>query len=331
MKMRFLCFALGVAGLLTGCPTIRPLDQTSQQNIRDFAPQAVASSTQFLRGAPVDLTTATQLILQGARQNPKLEKMLAKAPKNIDQVFSKIQPQGNPLKTSAAYQALSAQLGVQPQAGTNCGTSQPIDADGDGIPKLFNYTFDCQTTYGQYGASLTGKVFIQDTNDNDPASGYRVTLTNLTFIYTDSGLGYAIGLLTNSDNQVTVGIGGKYSVTQTFRFEGLEYNNGATNRLEYSTNGSLEFTPAANATAANRFAKGTLKFRMKLSFKYSKNGEQYQSDLEIIANNLQVDQSGCGAISMVNSGAIQFTDGKNTLTWTITGCGNGIWTYVPNA
>ncbi len=329
MNTKMLMPFLAATMVLAGCQTTRPLDTKTQAFVRDFAPEAIASSTQFLRGAPISVVSASQFVLQGAGQNPQLEKMLAKAPKNLEQVFSNIQTQGSRLNTSAALQAISTKFGLKPQAGANCGPiSTPVDADQDGIPSSFNYNFDCTTTYDNFsGASLTGRVVIQDANDSLDTSGYRMTITNLTWIYTNPSLGYAIGLRTNSDTQVSVGSGGKYTVNQNFKFEAEQYINGAIDSVEYSSNGSLDFTPPPNATNLNRFSSGTLNFRNAFNFKIDTDTDKFSSTLQIIGRSIQVDKFGCGTTKMVNSGSILFTDNTNTLTWTITGCGNGNWNY----
>ena len=329
MNTKLLLCLAGIALTLTACPTPRPLDQQTQQKMRDFTPQAVASSTQFLRGAPVSAESAAEVVQQGAANNPKFQTMLAAFPKNLNAAFSRISTQSTdspflvPSKTSAAF----SKYGIKLQAGTDCGTTQPIDADGDGIPKLYNYTFNCRTTYGSFDATLTGTVYIKDADDNNENSGYEMQLTNLTLIFTDTSKNYATGLRTNSNTKVTVANSGKYSVNQAFKFEGIEYKDNDLTFLEYTINGTLEFTPIANATKSNRFAKGTLNFNVKFTFKVDSPSEKYFSELSMIANNMQVDQNSCGSNAMVNSGTVQIKDGKNTLTWTITGCGAGTWNY----
>jgi hypothetical protein len=324
----WLCF-IGIGAILTACPTPKPLDQQTQNQIRDFTPQAVASSTQFLKGAPVSLVNAIATVQQGAENNPKFQTMLASIPKNLSADFSKMQSQSSSknLLIPTALNAALAKYNLKLQDGTNCGTNQALDNDGDGIPNNFNYTFDCSTTYGNYAASLTGNVSIKDSDDNNENSGYEMRFTDLTFLYTDTSKNYLIGLRTNSNTVVKTGSNGKYSVTQTFKFEGIEYKQNNLTYLKYTTNGVLEYMPIANATNFNRFSRGTLNFNVKFTFEVDSPNEKYTSELSMIANNMQVDQNSCGSNAMVNSGTVQIKDGKNTLTWTITGCGNGTWNY----
>jgi hypothetical protein len=323
-----LCFA-GIAITLTACPTPRPLDSQNQQMVREFAPQAVASSTQFLRGAPVSAEAAIKIIQQGAQYNPRLQAMLSNAPTNLSTVFSRMQTQNTSTKILVSEKISTAlsKYNLKLQAGTNCIPSSPVDNDGDGIPKSFNYTFDCSYSYEGQSGSISGTVILKDTDDNNENSGYEMQLINLTIIYTDSALGYGIGLRTNANTKVSLATNGKYTVSQSLKFEGIEYKNNALTTVEYSTSGNLEFTPIANASKLQRFAAGTLKFKNSFNFRVDSPSEKYSSSLEIISNAMQVDQSGCGSSNMVNSGNVQFTDGKNTLTWTITGCGTGTWDY----
>ncbi len=332
MKTKILLSAVGIALFLTGCPTTKPLDSQNQQNIREFGPQAVGSSTQFLRGAPVDVSSAIAIIQQGAQNNPKLETMLKKAPENLGMAFSILRTQASstPFVLPSAYSSLK----LSPQApvgGNKCGVGSTTDADGDGIPLLFNYDFDCATTYNGVTAALLGGVYIKDYNDNPntggASSGYEVKLTNLTFYYIDPANNYGIALQTNLDTKVTVAANGKYTITQNFNFLAVSILNGVVSSFEYSTNGTLEYTPQPSATNSDRFARGTLKFNNKFAFKVNKAGDKYESSLEFSSTGMIVDRNACGSNKMVNSGNVKFTDGKNSLTWTITGCGDGTWNY----
>lgn len=50
-----------------------------------------------------------------------------------------------------------------------------VDADKDGIPVGYTVTFDCHDVLGAvFNYSLVGAVAVNDTNDNDPKSGYEV-------------------------------------------------------------------------------------------------------------------------------------------------------------
>jgi hypothetical protein len=328
MKSKIFLCLLGMALILTACPTPRALDANNATTMREFAPNAVGSATQFLRGAPVDVSDAALYVQQSAQANPRLKAMFAKTPTNLATAFSRPQLQSlkNP-KVQSQLNSLAAQVGVKPQ-GNACGGGNTTDADGDGIPALFNYTFDCSNVfYDNFGVLLTGSVSIKDLNDNDPASGYDSKVSDLTFIYFDAANNYGFGIKMNYDAKVRVSTAGKYTVSQNFNFVAAETNNGVISRYEYYFNGTLEYTPNANALANTRFAKGTLKFVTKFGMKIKTQQEDYFSELEFKSTGLQVDFGACGRDKMVNSGNVQFTDGKNTLTWTVTGCGDGTWNY----
>lgn len=331
MRLLGLIGTATLALALTACPTTRPLDSKNSDNIKQFGPNAVASSTQFLKGSPVSAAGVTAIVTQLARGIPQLETSLAKTPKNFSSLFSsRIQSQAdslNPLNLSKIIPAFSS-FKLQPQAGgTQCGPSaSPADNDSDGIPNSFTYTFDCGgVVYNGRIAILTGTVSIDDKGDNDATSGYDVSLTNLIFAYADNSIAYAEG--TNSSTQVRVGSSGKYTVTQSLEFAAIVIENGKTSTYEYISNGTFEFTPQVGTSNTDRFAQGTLRFKNKFSFRVNKDGDKYESSLEFSSNGMNVDSNTCGGDKMVKSGNVQFTDGKNTLTWNITGCGDGTWNY----
>jgi hypothetical protein len=332
MRLSYFVGAAVTALGLTACPTIRPLDSKNSENLQKFGPNAVASSTQFLKGSPVEVNSTTVYLQQLAQGNPQLEMALAKAPKNLSALFSSssIQSQAgraNPLELSKLIPAFSS-FKLQPQAGGNdCGpASPPLDSDGDGIPNLFTYTFDCGGEfYDGKAAILTGTVSFDDLGDNDDTSGYNVKFTNLIFAYIDATILYGIG--TNLDTQVRLGSGGKYGVKQTLEFAALVTENNKTSTFEYVSDGTLEFTPQANAVSDDRFARGTLKFNNKFAFKVNNNGDKYESSLQFSSTGMLVDRNACGRDKMVIDGDVKFTDSKNTLTWSITGCGVGAWNY----
>ncbi|MFN3266911.1 MAG: hypothetical protein ACK41E_08735 [Deinococcales bacterium] len=317
MKLSTQLVFLGALALITACGTSRPLDQGNANNMKVFAPSAVASATQFLRGAPVDLTGAVRFVQQSAAGNARLGEQLAKIPGGIAQAFSRPQ----------------ASLGTQ-AAGADCGTKSIIDADGDGIPSFFDYTFDCiAASYKGAAASLTGRVILKDQDDNDPNSGYDADVKDLTFMYTD-----------NASNSILLRIGyvarvraapsGKYRVSQDFKFFAeIDSNNddGQTapdfSTYEYAFNGELEYIPDPSSTASTRFAKGQLKFVAKFNFKVATANQNYISELTFKSGGLQVNFPLCGRDSMVSGGSVRFTDGLNTLTWNVTGCGDGTWDY----
>jgi hypothetical protein len=331
MKPKLWLCCVGIVAVLTACPTLRPLDATNANNMRTFAPNAVGSATQFLRGAPVDVSGSVLYFQQSAQNNPRLDSMFAKAPINLATAFSRPQLQKTlPSQASSKLKELTQSAGVKVQEqGTNCGSANPTDTDGDGIPGIFNYTFNCSAAfYDNYAVLLTGSVYIKDLNDNDSSSGYDVRVTDLVFAYVDNASNYGFAYKMNYDVKVRASAtSGKYTVTQNFNFVAVEINNGVSRRYEYYFNGTLEYTPAGNLTANARFAKGALKFNTKFGMKVKDGNEDYTSDLQFNSNGLQVDFNACGKDKMVDGGNVQFTDGKNSLTWTVTGCGAGTWNY----
>jgi hypothetical protein len=331
MKTRNLMGLVLVGLVCTACPTSRELDATMVDGIRGFAPNAIASSTQFLRGAPVDLNNSIDFVIQGAQNEVKSAQLAAKIPATITTAFSITNLQKS-LDVAGLERlgVLGAKLGIQP-LGTNCGGGNVSDQDSDGIPDNFNYPFNCSTTYGTYAASLTGRVVIDDLNDNNPLSGYDIRVEDLTFMFSDTQTNDEYMLRTNYNVKVRPGVAsGKFTVDQTFRYEARLISGGKVATFEYAYSGTLEFTPAPNATAANRFARGTLKFRNKFRFDLKSPSLTAFSELQMETTGLEVDRTSCGANSMVSSGAVTFTDGKNILKWTVASCDPGVGNSVGN-
>jgi hypothetical protein len=329
MKTKFITCSLGLTMLLTACPTPRPLDAINSENIKRFGPDAVASTAQFLRGAPVDVSNATQLIQQGVPRNLQASPVFGNIPSNLGTQFAnpKLRGASARAKMTPQMQTIFSKHGLQVQAsgGTDCGKAF-TDADGDGIPALYTYTFDCEIVYGNEAAGLFGTVYLKDDNDNNASSGYQIKLTDLTILYINGLENLLIGLQANQDSKLNVVAAGKYNNNQTFKFVGLRYANSGTVAFEYSTSGTSEYTPTGS-TNSTRFAQGTLKFNNSFGFQFDSPTVDYKSDLKFLTNGLQVNQTNCGSNAMVNGGNVQFTDNKNTLTWNVTGCGDGGWNY----
>jgi hypothetical protein len=326
MNSKLMLCIVSLAALLTACPTGRPLDKDNATTIRGFAPNAIASSTQFLRGAPVDLQGATELMQQGAASNAKVTQLLAKSPISLNTAFSRF---NNRVRLNAAN--------ARPAAlGNDCGNVSPIDQDQDGIPKELTYVFDCGGAfYDSFTATLTGRVFIKDENDNNASSGYDMKVENLKFKYTDTSGDdpVIIELIMSYDVKVRNGSNGKYSVTQNFRFDVFVEAEGERASLSYSYSGTLEYTPAVGANAATRFSKGTVRFENKFKFDLKTPQQNYFTDLNIKSTGLVVDVPACGKTRMVDTGVVTFSDGQNNMTWTLNSCSNlgnpsnGTWEY----
>jgi hypothetical protein len=325
MNRKLLGFLVVATTLLTACPTSRPMDLQNSQNIRGFAPSAVASSTQFLGGVPLSSESASEFIQQGAASNAKVAGLLAKSPTSLNAAFSRFNDKVRLNATS-----------LTPAAGNDCGNTSATDNDQDGIPLSLNYTFNCGgAIYDNYSATLTGRVLVRDERDNDPASGYDMKVENLKFRYTDTSDDdpVIIELTMNYDVKVRSSVSGKYSVTQSFRFDVFVEENGVRGTLSYSYSGTLEYTPATGATAATRFSKGNVRFENKFKFELRTPQENYFTDLNIKSTGLVVDVPACGKTRMVDTGVVTFSDGQNTMTWTLNSCtnlgnpSNGTWNY----
>jgi hypothetical protein len=331
MNFKLMCCVVSLAALLTACPTERPLDRNNAVTVRGFAPDAIASSTQFLRGAPVTVSGATDLIQQGAASNAKVTQLLAKSPTSLNTALSRF-------KNQVRANALNPQAALPAAGGNDCGNISITDADNDGIPLLVNnYKFDCGgAIYDGYTATLTGTVYIKDLNDSDPSSGYDAKVSDLKFRYIDTtgSTPTIIELKMNYDVKVRNVSAGVYSVDQSFRFEVYVESDGESASLVYSYTGKLTYTPATGATNATRFSKGNVKFDNKFRFEVKAPGENYFTQLTIKSTaGLAVDVPACGKTRMVDTGVVNFSDGQNTMTWTLNSCtnlgnpSNGTWEY----
>ncbi len=318
MKITSMVFFASAALLLSSCNTLKPLDQTSASNLRAFAPDAVASSTQFLRGIPVSSEGATQLVQQFSKNNPKIQALWAKAPQNFGAAFTKFQTQA---------------VVVNPRAGCGVPSNSPMlkDTDEDGIKDNFDYTFNClNTLIGDLSVDLTGRIDMDDLNDNDDSSGYNLNIDGLKLSFSNTSTGDKFVFVTNNKVQLRIRAGGGFAVQQTFNFRVTAQIDGETINLSYGTDGSLVYTPTGSS-GANRFAQGTLKFDLKFFFAFNND----RSEFSMKTTNLQVDQINCPSTTAVNAGTLTFTEGSNSLVWTIqdtddnddSACGDGTWTF----
>lgn len=304
MKRQTWLATFGIALIIASCgnppnPPPKPFTQQVAIQIQKFSDDMIASSVRFLKGVPLDISGA-KVYLQSMLPNPR----------------------------NAGAQLPSS---MRPQvAGTNCGPAlnspMRLDADGDGIQANYNYTFNCSnTTYRGFAAVLTGSVKIVDQADNDPISGYDVTITNLKLAYTNAN-NEAEWLTSSQTTKLSKLPNGNYTVNQDFTFEILE--DGVN--TSYARKGNLVYTPLGLSNS-NRFSKGTL--NGTTDFKFTEDDDS--RDYTMVTTGLRVDQSKCGQDLAVDAGELRFeyvTGDK--LTWTVqdtnndgNSCGEGVWTY----
>jgi hypothetical protein len=317
MKRRLLGLLAG-ACLVVGCETTKDLDSNNANVVRNFAPEAVASSTQFLGGAAVDLSSVTKLVQQGASNHSKIASMLTKS--SAGKVFSAFQ----------ASSLSSTNLGLQNNL---CDPPTVVDQDGDGIPNNFDYPLNCVVKTAGGSFSYKGNIFYNDTNDNDANSGYTAKVTDLIF---QVNSGTSIARLT-TNYTVTVGsfANGKYIVKQDFRYSAYAKDDDFEGTIAYAYTSDLNYTPAPSIVASNRFQKGTVDFTSTFRFLVDIPPEKFVINMTYKAENLKVDRLACGTAKMVNGGIVRISDGKgNVLVWTIqdisgdgNACGEGVWTY----
>ena len=284
--------------LIAGCrPDVaRPFNQQTATQVQKFGDDMVASSVQFLKGIPIEVNSSP-IYLQSLLPVP-------------------------PTPSAGVSSSL------RPQAGTDCGlpSNDPmrLDADSDGIQANYNYTFNCSSaSYRGFPALLTGNIKIVDRDDNDPTSGYDVTITALKLEYTNSE-GKAESLVSSQVTKLLKLASGEYSVNQDFSFASTI--NGLI--TGYTRKGILTYAPLGTA---DRFARGVLNGTTDFSFTQNSETRNYK----LITQNLRVDQTACGRDLAVNAGVLRFEYATgDTLTWTLqdtnndgNACGEGIWAF----
>ncbi|GIW25282.1 hypothetical protein [Meiothermus sp.] len=153
-------FAL--VGLLAACGT-QPQTQDALTQADAQALSEAAQGDLQLTGAMLGDASAGALSAQGG----------------VDSLDARAQAWGLPRRINLILRAVGV-LYLPPFGSGNCAIqttpSPPVDADDDGVPTDATTTYHCSYT-GPGGTiySLNGAIRLQDTNDNQPYSGYSVT------------------------------------------------------------------------------------------------------------------------------------------------------------
>ncbi len=295
---RFFQFSLFLLTLvIAGCrpDVVRPFNQQTATQVQRFGDDMVASSTQFLKGFPIEISAAP-VYLQGFLPVP-------------------------PALGSSRIGTLDAD-----DCGLAANDPRRLDADSDGIQANYDYTFNCSSaSYRGFPAVLTGRVQVVDLADNDPTSGYDVTITNLKLEYTNAA-GKPESVVSSQTTKLVKLPSGDYSVNQDFVFGSLV--DGVPSG--YRRNGTLTYSPLGSSNA-DRFAKGLLNGTTDFTFVENLEVRNYT----LVTQDLRVDQNKCGRDLAVDSGALRFEYATgDKLTWTVqdtnsdgNSCGEGVWTY----
>ncbi|ADD27069.1 MULTISPECIES: hypothetical protein [Meiothermus] len=158
---------LALLGLLAACSNpSSSSDQLSQSDAQALS-EAVQGDLQ-LTGAMLGDASTAALGAQG----------------QVDGLEAAAQAWGLPRRGSLILRAVGV-LYLPPTSSANCSISTnpatPVDADNDGVPASATTTYDCTYTGpGNTSYSLKGSVTLQDTNDNQPYSGYSVAFDRFT-------------------------------------------------------------------------------------------------------------------------------------------------------
>ncbi|GEM85225.1 hypothetical protein [Meiothermus hypogaeus] len=110
----------------------------------------------------------------------------------VDSLDSHAQNWGLPRRINLILRAVGV-LYLPPSGSGNCTLSTtpspPADADDDGVPADATTTYDCSyTSPSGTSYSLNGSIRLQDTNDNQPYSGYSVTFNSFRSRVSSSNL-----------------------------------------------------------------------------------------------------------------------------------------------
>jgi hypothetical protein len=331
-----------IALVLTACPgtTGTQLSPDRAREISIFGPSAMTGTTSFLRGAPVTAESIGREVQRLARSNPQFATFVDRYTPHLNNAFKAVRPQG---------------------PGTDCGNNiSPNtykDVDADGIYQspsggTFTYTFDCTNTdlYGGTGA-LSGQVTMRDdVDDTTPASaqsGYTYKLSNFKFTYTTSvddinGNPIPVTLILTLNTNATIAktsVPGKYQVTQNYTF-GFDASAGTAKlTATLSNNTTLTYTPTS-ATAPSfdqGYVDASSQFTYSIAGRLDTTSFNGGGTFNVLYSNMYVDRgSGCDDVTQAPPTAnkdakVVFSDNAptpNRLTWDITGCGTGTWTYA---
>jgi len=156
--------ALTLLGLLAACGTQQAPDTLSQADAQALS-EAAQGDLQ-LTGAMLGDASTAALSAQG----------------QVDSLDTNAQTWGLPRRIHLFLRAVGV-LYLPPSGSGNCAISTSpsplVDADDDGVPANATTTYNCSyTSPGGISYSLNGSIGLQDTNDNQPYSGYSVSFTN---------------------------------------------------------------------------------------------------------------------------------------------------------
>ena len=209
---------------------------------------------------------------------------------------------------------LAKTAGLEPQATSQCviksGSSD--DADGDGLPLDATFSFDCTEMDQGNEAHFEATIHIQDKNDNDPDSGYRVEVPNFEWSETSAGETSKVTLHEIFDLTVA-------SASYSVQYE-LEVNaSSPTESGGLSENATATYTPD---DPADPFAAGELVTDGQTTF--TSDGKSYSLS-EMTTPSLHY-AAACS--SDFDEGSAQYVDSEsNTLTIVYHGCDDVTITY----
>jgi hypothetical protein len=200
---------------------------------------------------------------------------------------------------------------VELLAGDACTVpNDSTDADEDGYPASLNYTFDCSKN----GDTLTGKLEVKDSDDNDPESGFSLKFSNFKLVMTRDGvtstITFNLETLTNNNSN------GSYSASEKYNL-GLKSGKD-TYALDFSS--TLSYKPDSDSDSDD-FDTGNVNFSTSLSLTENAAKESFG----ITGKDLHLSDA-CSSDDLIDAGTLELTSGKDKLLLEITGCGTGNWT-----
>jgi hypothetical protein len=200
---------------------------------------------------------------------------------------------------------------VSLMAGDACTVpNDSTDADEDGYPASLSYTFDCSKN----GDSLTGKLEIKDSDDNNPESGFSLKFSNFKLVLTREGITSTITF--NLETVTNNNSNGSYAASEKYNL-GLKSGKD-TYALDFSSN--LSYKPDGDSDTDD-FDTGNVNFSTSLSLTENASKESFG----ITGKDLHLSNA-CSSDDLIDAGTLELTSGKDVLKLEITGCGTGNWT-----